>query len=83
MMSVDTNIVLRFILGDAPEQSQTAEAIFRGPTFIALTVLIEAGWVLAYSYGRSRLQIADALLALIDQPNVALDSEPAVRQSPP
>jgi predicted nucleic-acid-binding protein len=79
MKAVDTNIVLRFMLGDDEGQSRTAEEIFLGPCYIALTVLIETGWVLAYSYGRSRTQIADGLLALIDQPKVSLENENVVR----
>lgn len=79
MRSVDTNVVLRFMLGDDEGQSRTAEEIFLGPCYIPLTVLIETGWVLAYSYARSRTQIADGLLALIDQPKVSLENENVVR----
>lgn len=79
MKSVDTNVVLRFMLGDDEGQSLTAEAIFLGPCYLPLTVLIETAWVLAYSYDRTRTQVADGLLALIDQPKVSLENENAVR----
>lgn len=78
-MALDTNVVLRFILGDHPQQADAASAIIRQPCFIPLTVLVEAGWVLANSYALPRQAIANALLALLDQPTVALESENEVR----
>jgi len=79
MKSVDTNVAVRFILGDDDNQSKTAAEVFRSPCFIPLTVLVETGWVLGASYGLDECQIAGALLALLDQPTVSTESEAEVR----
>jgi predicted nucleic-acid-binding protein len=79
MKAVDTNVVLRFILNDDERQSGIADEIFRFPCLIPLTVVVEASWVLSYSYDFSREQIADALLGLLDQPAVSLQNENEVR----
>ena len=78
-MSLDTNVVVRFILGDHPQQAAAAAMVIRQSCFIPLTVLLETGWVLSNSYGLSRQAIGDALLAVIDQPTVAVESENEVR----
>lgn len=54
MKSVDTNVLVRFILGDDPEQSAQAEAIVKEGVFVPITVLLELGWVLGSRYGLDR-----------------------------
>jgi predicted nucleic-acid-binding protein len=64
MIAIDTNLIVRYLTGDHPEQSSRARGIVDGqPVFVAVTVVLEAEWVLrsAYAYGRS--DVARALRA--------------------
>ncbi|BDV34187.1 type II toxin-antitoxin system VapC family toxin [Methylocystis iwaonis] len=58
MLAIDTNVLVRFLVKDDPEQSLKARALIEQETiFVALTVLLEAEWVLrsAYRFERERL----------------------------
>ena len=77
MRAVDTNIVLRAILGDHAKQTPIAVRIMAGETFIPITVLIEIGWMLSRSLRYPRPQVADTLSDLVDSSTVA--DEPHVR----
>jgi len=66
MRSVDTNIVLRYILNDDPAQAEVAGKILSHPCLVGLGVLMEAAWVMRSNYGLSRSTIAAALETLVD-----------------
>jgi predicted nucleic-acid-binding protein len=74
MIGVDTNILVRAILGDDPKQSPLARRAIENARdiIVPITVLIELAWVLK-SVGWSRLQIHQALTTLAQQPTVHLD----------
>jgi predicted nucleic-acid-binding protein len=47
MLAVDTNVVVRYLTADDPEQFARAVAVVEGAeTFVSLTVLLETEWVL-------------------------------------
>ena len=46
MKAVDTNVVLRFLLGDDPDQGAAARECIAGGVFVSHSVLIETEWVL-------------------------------------
>jgi len=47
MIAVDTNIVVRLLTNDDPEQAGRAAAVVKnGPVFIPKTVVLETEWVL-------------------------------------
>jgi predicted nucleic-acid-binding protein len=51
MNAVDTNIVVRLIVGDNPEQEAAARNLIRGGSvWISKTVLLETIWVLRTFY---------------------------------
>lgn len=65
MLAVDTNVVVRYLVGDHPEQSRRARALFRGSSvWVSSTVLLETAWVLGKAYGYKPDQIAWALRLL-------------------
>ncbi|MGH6787875.1 MAG: type II toxin-antitoxin system VapC family toxin [Novosphingobium sp.] len=65
MRSVDTNVVVRWLLRDDPGQAAVADGIMDEPIEITPTVLLELAWVLM-SIGRmSRDQFADAMSAIL------------------
>ncbi len=70
MIALDTNILLRFLIGDDREQVEAARSLLEQltperPGFICREVTLEVVWVLERSYGFSRDRIATALEHLV------------------
>ena len=73
MIAVDTNVVVRFLVADDPEQSARARDLFAAEQiFIPDTVILETAWVLGYSYGLDKDAIAAGLRRLFGLANVHL-----------
>ncbi len=73
MIAVDTNVVVRLLAADDPEQARQARRIFETEeVFIADTVVLETAWVLGYSYKLDSAAIVAALRRLFGLPNVHL-----------
>jgi len=74
MIAVDTNILVRAILGDDPKQSPLARKAIENARdiMVPITVLIELAWVLK-SVGWSRDRIYQGLCTLALQPTIHLD----------
>lgn len=67
MIAVDTNIIVRLIVGDDAAQVDRALALAsREPFYISFTVLIEVEWVLRSRYGFERDASVAAFRALRD-----------------
>jgi predicted nucleic-acid-binding protein len=75
--ALDTNVVLRLLLGDDPVQSVLAEAIVQDRCWIGLTVLIEVAWVLGSRYRLSRAETAQVLRSLAAYGSVQLEARAA------
>lgn len=71
---LDTNVLLRLVVADEPEQTRAAELAVRQaadtgtPLLLNLVVLCEFAWVLRRSYGYSRAEIADCIETLGNSP---------------
>ena len=66
MIAADTNLVLRLILQDDDTQLATVQGLMAEyRLYLPLTVVMEAGWVLASRYQMKRGDIADAFMALL------------------
>ncbi len=65
MRSIDTNVVVRWLIRDDPRQAAIADEIMDQPIEVAPTVLLELAWVLTSVGGMSREQFADAMLAIL------------------
>lgn len=62
MRAIDTNVVVRFLTADDPQQAKAARTVIKaGDVFIATTVILEAEWVLRAGYGFSAEEIAVGL----------------------
>lgn len=73
MIAIDTNVLIRFLTQDDPEQYQKSVQIFANEdVFIPDTVILEAEWVLRYAYHFNPEQIVTALRKLFGLPNVTL-----------
>jgi len=72
MISLDTNIVLRFLLDDVPEQSQKATKLIASNAVVYVTdvVVIEIVYVLEKVFEVSRNDIHDLVLGFLDFSNV-------------
>ena len=79
MIAVDTNVLIRLLTGDEPEQEAAARSLFEdGPIWIAKTVLLETGWVLRSLYGFEEDVIRDAFTKLLGLKNVHAEDESSV-----
>lgn len=70
-IGIDTNILVRVFVSDAPEQLQRVKALFAslGPdrrAHVARETLIELTWVLRQVYGLGRDDVSDAIEGLLD-----------------
>ena len=75
MNGVDTNIIVRFLTGDDPGQSEKARAVLKRPDiFVAETAMLEVEWVLRHAYAFEMVAIHDAFIKLCGLPNVVLQN---------
>ena len=78
MLALDTNIIVRYLTADHPEQFAKASALIDGEdVYVCTTVLLETEWVLRGGYRFSREEIIAALTAFAGLPRVNLE-DPAV-----
>jgi predicted nucleic-acid-binding protein len=72
--AIDTNVVVRFLTNDDRRQARAARAaIEAGDIYIALTVLLEAEWVLRSAYGFKPLRIAESFRGLAGLPTITVE----------
>jgi len=82
VIAVDTNIVVRLLMGDDQTQMAQAREIFTATEiFIPETVILETEWVLRYAYDLSPATIREGFLKLFGLPNVVLRDARAVSQA--
>jgi predicted nucleic-acid-binding protein len=82
MLAIDTNIVVRYLTGDHPQQSPKAKALVDAEiVFVGTTVLLETEWVLRSVYGFSSVKVAKALHAFAGLPNVTLDDPASIAKA--
>ena len=62
MLAIDTNLIVRYLVGDEPGQAARARRLIdNNDVFVCTTVLLETEWVLRSVYGFSAVQCAKAL----------------------
>ncbi len=66
MRAVDTNVLVRLIERDDPEQVRAAEEFIAPGAWISHVVLVETMWVLDAVFDRSADQIATAIEMFLD-----------------
>jgi predicted nucleic-acid-binding protein len=75
MRAIDTNVVVRYLTGDEPEQAARARtAIDAGDVLVSTTVLLESEWVLRSVYGFAADEVAAALRAFSGLPGVSVEN---------
>lgn len=69
MISIDTNVLLRYLLADNEEQHAKAKAVLRGqqPVLVTDVVLVETVWTLSGKrYSLDKAQICRVLRGLVE-----------------
>lgn len=72
MIGLDTNVVVRYLMQDDPQQAERAAAFIErqllvgNPGFISLVVLTEIAWVLRSCYGIDRESLCRTIRALLE-----------------
>lgn len=81
MLAIDTNVVVRCLVGDGGDQSARARALVATEAvFVSVTVLLETAWVLKKAYRYDRRQICEALRAFAGLTNVLVEDEDSVAE---
>jgi len=72
MIALDTNVWVRYVTNDEPDQAKRALAVLAGAEeiFVAKTMLLELEWVLRAAYELSAAAIIRALRQILGLPNV-------------
>jgi predicted nucleic acid-binding protein len=74
MLAIDTNVIVRYLTRDHPQQSRKAKALIDSEhVFVCRTVLLETEWVLRSVYGFTPTEIVKALTAFAGLPNVIME----------
>ncbi len=86
MIGLDTNVLVRYIMQDDPRQSPRATKLMESltadaPGFVSLVSVVELVWVLSASYELTRLQVGQALEALVRTKELVVDRAAEVEQS--
>jgi predicted nucleic-acid-binding protein len=72
MIGLDTNVVIRYLLQDDPQQAERATAFIEqqlsveNPGYISLVVLTEIAWVLRSCYGIDREMLSRTLRVVLE-----------------
>ena len=84
MIGLDTNVLVRYIVQDDPEQAHLAtEAIeaqctSESPGRINVIVLCELIWVLARGYGYDRQLVSSVVRRILSSPELLVEEDEAV-----
>ena len=86
MKGVDTNILVRFLIGDDEQQAKIVYNIFKNAEsdkkelFIPLIVILELIWVLESVYEISRIEILESISDLLLMPILKFEHQTALQQ---
>lgn len=87
MPTLDTNVLVRLLVGDDADQARVAaDAVGRAarnadPLFVPLSVVLELEWVLRSNYGYSKAQVSATLSALLETRELEFHDESAVERA--
>jgi predicted nucleic-acid-binding protein len=78
VVALDTNVVVRLLVGDDPAQTRKAEKIFLehvngAGVFVSLVVLAEVGWILSAAYEWERATIHSRVQRLVRTRSVRVE----------
>lgn len=84
MIGLDTNVLIRYITQDDPEQAALATDLIEGRTeedqgFVSIVTLVEIYWVLRSAYKVGRTEAAKVIATLLDAEEIVVESSDTVR----
>lgn len=80
MIAVDTNVIVRLVVGDDLKQTRIALDLAKREAFyVSFTVLEEVEWVLRSRFGYERARIVEALSGLDALVTIVFESEQDTR----
>ena len=75
MLAIDTNVLVRYLTGDHPEQSAKAVSlVIDNDIFVGITVFLECEWVLRRLYGFSKADTIPVLRAFAGLPEISVEN---------
>lgn len=86
MIGVDSNILVRFFIGDDKKQAERARSFLsertpEDPAFISPLVVAEVTWVLRAFYEVPQHSIVEMLGVLLDSENIEVEREDLIREA--
>lgn len=76
MIAVDTNLVVRLLVADSPEEVEHARHVVeKNIAWVSRTVVLETAWVLQHHYGHSITQTANILLGILESESFEVEDE--------
>ncbi|HKC71042.1 MAG TPA: type II toxin-antitoxin system VapC family toxin, partial [Terriglobales bacterium] len=86
MIGLDTNVLVRYLAKDDPQQTAHAVKLMRSlsenePGFVSLVVIAELNWVLETCYRFDKLELVDVLDTLLASKEVILERPEIVSQA--
>lgn len=84
MITVDSNVILRFLLGDIPDHAERSKRLFQqanpetSALFIPATAIAEVSYVLTRLYNTPRARAADALMGICQLFGVEIENRNAI-----
>lgn len=84
MIALDTNVLVRLLVADDHDQTQSAVGFIDSltstePALICRETLVELVWVLERTYGIGRVQISRSIYELIDSSEIIVEDVDRVR----
>lgn len=86
MIGLDTNVVVRYLMQDDPEQAETATRLIdaltdQDPAFVSVVTLAEIHWVLRRAYKVDREKAADVIQGLLAAEEILVEGPDVVRRA--
>lgn len=87
MIGLDTNVLVRYLTQDEPQQSRAANALVAAAVtagerlFVGAVVLCEMVWVLRESYGSTKAEIVSALEHLLATAQIEIGQKDLAREA--
>ncbi len=82
MKAIDTNLIVRILTNDDPDQAVRAQMqVDREDVLVLTTVVLETAWVLKSVFKQSGAEVAQLLEAFAGLPNVVLEEPDRVARA--
>ncbi|MDP2827253.1 MAG: type II toxin-antitoxin system VapC family toxin [Sulfuricellaceae bacterium] len=75
MIALDTNMLVRALVADHPEQVAVVRQLIAGDSvFVSRTVLLETEWVLRARYKKTPIELLEFFRALLETDNTVIET---------